>query len=89
MICHIEFLITRCARTEQSPRFYSCAKYVSAIRSYTLWGLRRELNSSSAPRLVVTQDTNVYTVLDKPRRKYTQQTVQHQINKEVAILSNV
>lgn len=42
MICQVEFLITRCAGTEQRPqKFYSSAKRVSAIRSYTLWGLLR------------------------------------------------
>lgn len=74
MIGHVAFLISRCARTEQCPqKFYSCAKPVSAIRSYTLWSFRHELNSASAA-CIVTPDTNVYTVLDKPGRKYIQQS---------------
>lgn len=74
VICHVAFLISRCARTEQSPqKFYSCAKPVSAIRSYTLWSFRHELNSASAA-CIVTPDTNVYTVLDKPGRKCIQKS---------------
>lgn len=47
VICHVDFLITQCARTEQCPhKFYSRAKCVSAIRSYTLWSLWRELGAS-------------------------------------------